>query len=47
MNKKVFYTGLGLVGIGIIPSPDDVTIVSPAVQIGLGSVLMVVGYLMK
>ena len=47
MNDKVFGTGLALVAVGVIPTPDDITLVSPAVQISLGLALMGLGYFMK
>ena len=47
MSKSKFngYTasGIGLISLALIPTPDDITIVSPALQLGIGAVLIAIG----
>jgi len=40
MDTDIFLAGLGLAGLGIIPTPDDVTVISPVVQI-LGGLALI------
>lgn len=46
-KKALIYSGIGLIGVGVAPTPDDITIISPALQIGLGAILLTVGLLVK
>jgi len=43
MNKKIFGVGATLATVALIPTPDDVTIISPVVQLVLGGLFMTVG----
>ena len=38
MNQKTLLvtTGIGLVTLAVAPTPDDVTVISPAAQLALG-----------
>jgi hypothetical protein len=40
-------TGLGLIALAFIPTPDDVTVISPIIQIGAGLGLITWGYIDK
>ena len=46
MNGWVVTTGVGLVALGVAPTPDDITVVSPLIQIGLGLGLIGLGLLL-
>ena len=39
----IMLAGAGLVTLGVTPTPDDVTVISPLIQIGLGLTLFTVG----
>lgn len=45
MNKDLVVTGAGFIALALIPTPDDVTIVSPLAQLIGGSVLIGIGLL--
>jgi hypothetical protein len=46
MREGLLLTGVGLIGVGVLPTPDDVTIISPLIQILAGSVFVVCGLVM-
>lgn len=46
-KNLLIITGIGLVGIGITPTPDDVTVISPLLQIGVGVILIGIGAFAK
>lgn len=43
MNNKYLVLGAGLVALAVTPTPDDVTIISPALQLTAGSLLLIAG----
>ena len=42
-NQLLVTSGLGLITLGFLPTPDDVTIISPVIQILGGAVLVIIG----
>lgn len=47
-TRTVLITaGIGLVTVGVAPTPDDITIVSPLAQIAIGTALILVGVYAK
>lgn len=47
MNEGRIAVGLGLIAFAILPTPDDVTVVSPVAQALAGSLLIVSGMIDK
>jgi hypothetical protein len=39
-KESVRAVGIGLIGLGFLPTPDDVSVISPLVQIAIGSALL-------
>jgi len=47
-NKNLLITsGLALIALGFAPTPDDVTVVSPLLQITIGAGLVIWGMVSK
>jgi len=46
-NKGIMGIGGLLILAGVTPTPDDITVISPIIQIVLGLALVGVGYVMK
>lgn len=47
MNNQLVLSGAGLIGLGFLPTPDDVTVISPVLQIAIGTGLVALGLFMK
>ena len=43
MRTEYIIMGLGLLGVAVAPTPDDITIISPAVQTIAGLILVIYG----
>lgn len=43
MNKDLIAAGATIVGIAFLPTPDDITIISPMIQLVVGLGMMTVG----
>lgn len=46
MRAGLITAGVGLIGVGILPTPDDVTIISPLLQILAGTGFLIAGLVM-
>ena len=47
MNAAWVATGAVLITMGVVPTPDDVTVISPVIQIVGGTALIIAGLVMK
>lgn len=47
MNENKVALGLGIIGLALLPTPDDLTVVSPVVQILAGAFFIGAGLLEK
>lgn len=43
MTNGYIVTGLGLITLAVAPTPDDITIISPLLQLALGVGLVIYG----
>lgn len=46
MRTELLLVGAGAIALGLFPTPDDVTIISPVVQITGGGLLVALGLLL-
>lgn len=46
-HSGMVTAGIGLIVLAVTPTPDDVTVVSPLVQLGLGATLLTIGLMVK
>lgn len=47
MRADFIAAGAGLIALGVFPTPDDVTVVSPLAQIAGGAALVIAGLVSK
>jgi len=46
-SELMVGSGLGLITLAVVPTPDDVTIISPLIQFVVGAGLVAVGLMKK